>query len=412
MAWLQNDPSGNFHISFRFAGRKYKRSLKTKNETEAQTRLHRLEENIRLVESGRLELPDNADAPIFLLSDGKLESKRSATERVQLSGLFQRYFDGIPDDALEDTTVDGMKTHQTHLERHIGARFPIDSLTRETLQTYVQKRAKAPGIRGRKLSPATIRKELVTLRSVWNWALAESIVATPYPLKGVRFPKTDEKPHFQTMQEIADQIERGNLDEAASLDLWDCLFLTREQIEELLDYVEQTANHPFIYPMFVAAAHTGVRRSELMRSQFVDFNATHMVVREKKRVRGQRSTRRVPMSDRLTKAIKQWRTVHPGGLHTFCIPDIARSKKSRESLLPITRNEANDHFQRTLAGSKWEVIRGWHCLRHSFCSNCASQGVDQRIIDAWVGHTTEAMRKRYRHLFPTKEQEVIKSVFG
>ena len=412
MAWLQNDPSGNFHISFRFAGRKFKRSLKTKNETEAQTRLHRLEENIRLVESGRLELPDAADAPIFLLSDGKLESKRSATERVQLSGLFQRYFDGIPDDALEDSTVEGMKTHQTHLERHIGTRFPIDSLTRETLQSYVQKRAKAPGIRGRKLSPATIKKELVTLRSVWNWALAESIVSTPYPLKGVRFPKTDEKPHFQTMEEIAEQIERGSLDEAAALDLWDCLFLTREEIEELLDYVEQTASHPFIYPMFVAAAHTGARRSELMRSQLSDFNATHMIVREKKRVRGQRSTRRVPMSDRLTKAIEKWRTVHPGGPNTFCIPDIARSKKSRESLLPVTRNEANDHFQRTLAGSKWEVIHGWHCLRHSFCSNCAAQGVDQRVIDAWVGHTTEAMRKRYRHLFPTKEQEVIQSVFG
>ena len=95
MAWLQNDASGNFHISFRFAGRKYKRSLKTKNETETQTRLHRHEENIRLVESGRVELPEDADAPIFLLFDGKLDSERSSVVRVQLSGLFQRYFAGI-----------------------------------------------------------------------------------------------------------------------------------------------------------------------------------------------------------------------------------------------------------------------------------------------------------------------------
>ncbi|QDT12915.1 hypothetical protein K239x_49280 [Planctomycetes bacterium K23_9] len=132
MAWLQTDPSGNFHISFRFAGRKFKRSLRTKNDSEASARLHRLEENIRLVESGRLELPDTADAPVFLLSDGKLESRRATTERVQLSVLFQRYFDGIPDDALEVTTIKGMKTHQSHLERLIGSRFRIDSLTRET----------------------------------------------------------------------------------------------------------------------------------------------------------------------------------------------------------------------------------------------------------------------------------------
>jgi len=53
MAWLQIDPSGKFHIGFRFAGRKYKGSLKTKCRDESDARLHRLEENIRLVESGR-----------------------------------------------------------------------------------------------------------------------------------------------------------------------------------------------------------------------------------------------------------------------------------------------------------------------------------------------------------------------
>jgi len=28
----------------------------------------------------------------------------------------------------------------------------------------------------------------------------------------------------------------------------------------------------------------------------------------------------------------------------------------------------------------WEVLRGWHVLRHSFISNCASRGVDQRLL--------------------------------
>lgn len=412
MAWLQTDPSGNFHISFRFAGRKYKRSLKTECRDEAQARLHRLEENIRLVESGRMELPSDADAPIFLLSDGKLASRQKATPKTRLPGLFDTYFSGIPEGSLEDSTISGMKIHQRHLERHLGVRFVVDALTRETLQTYVQKRSKEKGIRGRKLSPATIKKELVTFRAVWNWALAESIVTKPFPLKGVRFPKTDEKPHFQTWDEITRQIEMIALDSAQQADLWDCLFLTRKQIEEVLDQVQNEASHPFLYPMFVAAAHTGARRSELMRSQLTDFGATHMIVREKKRVRGQRSTRRVPMSPRLAASIQQWKSIHPGGTHTFCLPDIARSKKSRESSLALTRDEANDHFQRAIAGSRWKVIRGWHCFRHSFCSNCAMQGVDQRIIDAWVGHTTDAMRRRYRHLFPSEECKVLQGVFG
>jgi integrase len=412
MAWLQIDPSGNHHLSFRFGGRKYKRSLKTKDEAEAAGRLHRLEENIRLVESGRITIPEKADIPVFLLSDGKLNGKPKTAASIPLTNLFQRYFDGIPSDSIEESTIKGMKTHQRHLERHIGARFRVHGLTRDDLQKYVGKRSKEKGIRGRKLSPATIKKELVTFRSVWNWALAERLVLAPFPLKGVRFPKTDEKPRFQTWDEISRQCDSNVLTDADKTDLWDCLFLTKAETETLLDYVQSNAAHPFIYPMFVAAAHTGARRSELMRSQLIDLDGTHLTIREKKRVRGQRSTRRVPMSARLRESIDEWRRNHPGGPHTFCLDDIARSKKDRSDLEPLSRDEANDHFKRTLSTSKWKVIRGWHCFRHSFCSNCALQGVDQRIIDAWVGHTTDAMRRRYRHLFPSEECKVIEGVFG
>jgi integrase len=57
-------------------------------------------------------------------------------------------------------------------------------------------------------------------------------------------------------------------------------------------------------------------------------------------------------------------------------------------------------------------VQGCHVLRHSFASNCAQKGADQRIIDAWMGHQTEAMRRRYSHLFPDQQQAAIHSVFG
>lgn len=52
---------------------------------------------------------------------------------------------------------------------------------------------------------------------------------------------------------------------------------------------------------------------------------------------------------------------------------------------------------------------GFHTYRHSFASNLAAAGVDQRLIDEFMGHTTEAMRKRYRHLFPTNKRSAIES---
>ena len=105
--------------------------------------------------------------------------------------------------------------------------------------------------------------------------------------------------------------------------------------------------------------------------------------------------------------------MHPGGPYLFCHGlDVERSKKDRDSVQPLTRDEANDHFKRTLASTRWEKLRGWHAFRHSFCSNCALKGLDQRLIDAWMGHQTEEMRRRYRHLFPDQQREAIRSVFG
>ena len=34
------------------------------------------------------------------------------------------------------------------------------------------------------------------------------------------------------------------------------------------------------------------------------------------------------------------------------------------------------------------------------------------VIDEWMGHQTEEMRRRYRHLFPDQQRQAILLVFG
>ncbi len=150
----------------------------------------------------------------------------------------------------------------------------------------------------------------------------------------------------------------------------------------------------------------------MIRFRIRDFDDDTVIIHERKRVRGKYTTRRVPVSSLLHEAMGELLSVHPGGQHAFCLHRVARSKKNRETPLPITRDEAHDHLKRTLAGSKWEKLRGWHVLRHSFISNCALMGIDQRIVDSFVGHTTDEMRRRYTHLFPSSKQAAIRSVFG
>ncbi len=116
MAWLERKDDGPFHLGFRFAGERYKPSLETTDKEEAEARRQRLEENIRLVKSGRLTLSDDADICEFLLSDGKLDGKPRPKAKLQTLRQFKEAFlDSIPQGSLEESTLGGMDTHFTHL---------------------------------------------------------------------------------------------------------------------------------------------------------------------------------------------------------------------------------------------------------------------------------------------------------
>lgn len=415
MPWLEQRPNGRYHIAFRLRGLKLKKSLRTCDARTAAARLHQLEENLRLLEKGRIELPPDADIVTFLLSDGKLPTAIGPLSKLRtLRQLVDAYFASLPEGALEATTLQGMRIHVGHLYRVLGKSRVFATLTLGDLQAYVDARSQNAGLGGRRLSPATIKKELTTLRSLWNWAKHSGMLTRDFPSRGLRYPKMADKPPFQTWTEIDRKIRAHRLPADQQARLWECLFLTTSEIEELLTHVQQAPLPSCIYPMFVFAAHTGARRSEILRSEpeDIDLVGRTLTIREKKRVRGRLTTRLVPLSPRLYAVLDQWLARHPGYGATFSLgPGILRSKKRRPPFAPLTSDEAQDHFKRALAGSKWSSIRGWHVFRHSFCSNCAAAGIDQRVINAWVGHQTEEMVKRYRHLIPNQQQEAICRVF-
>jgi integrase len=197
--------------------------------------------------------------------------------------------------------------------------------------------------------------------------------------------------------------------------LWEALYLTRTEMEELLAHVQQAGGQPWLYPMVAFAAYTGARRSELLRIALtdIDLKAGMATIREKKRTKGKLSSRKVPLTPKLGEILRAWMTVRPASSFLFCQPQrVVHSKKRRTEPTAVTKDEAHDHLRRALAGSKWKVLRGYHVLRHSFCSNLVAGGVDQRIIDEIVGHSTEEQRRRYRHLAPKATHDAVKSVYG
>lgn len=408
---------GIYRIVFRFDGQKFSRSLKTDNERIALATVARLEDNLSRLEMGQLILPAGADLVTFLLSDGRLEQRPVVkTDACRTMGeLLDAFLAGLTPDALEATTEHCIRVHVRHLKRVLGERRLLRSIDLAVVQEYVDRRAAAPGLHGKKLSATTIKKEVATLGMIWSWAENHEILDRPLPKKGLRYPKLEDKPPFQTIAEIERKIALAGLSADEITDLWDAAFLTVPEITELLKIVRKRATHGFLYPMFVFAAHTGARRSEMRRSRIedLDFDGKRVFIRERKRVRGRHTLRSVPMSPVLEKALQDWLAVHPGGRNTFCLgPNVQKSSKDRQDPIPLTDDEAGHHFQQVLLGTKWEKLRGWHVFRHSFCSNCAAQGTDQRMINAWVGHQSDDMVRRYRHLIPSQEHSQIRKLFG
>ena len=103
---------------------------------------------------------------------------------------------------------------------------------------------------------------------------------------------------------------------------------------------------------------------------------------------------------RLVETMSEWFAAHPGGQNAIT-----------QDGGPLTVDQATDHFKRTLRGhSKWSKVPGFHTFRHSLASILASNGTDQRYVDAILGHTTEDMRKRYQHLFPRGARDAIRNL--
>lgn len=408
MASIREDKrTGRYLILFRFGGQQFQRSLKTTSPREANDARARVDETIRLIERGRIEMPDDADPATFILLDGKHTKTAGARQRLSLGALFDAYEQGRIERAKEDTTIATEGIHLGHLRKYLPVRTAAQAVAVADLQQYVARRLKDKW-RGRLIKVDTIKKEVATFRAIWNWGERHCHVVGRAPTRGLQYPKRDEKAPFMTREDIERVISRGGLTDDEEQELWDSLFLRSDEVAELLDEVEQVALHRFIYPMFVFVAHTGARRSELLRSEIddFDFDARMVKIREKKRSKTNAITyRHVPMTTFLQTVMHEWFEVHPGGRYTLCYSE-------GQDASQLTVDQAVDHFKRTLGKTNWHRTRGFHVFRHSFASNLAAMNVDQRIIDEWMGHQTEEMRRRYRHLFPDQQRRAIDAVFG
>lgn len=165
-----------------------------------------------------------------------------------------------------------------------------------------------------------------------------------------------------------------------------CRYLTQEEEKKLVTVLQR--DWPQYLPMFMLSIHTGMRKSEQLRSVVGDLKYETRVLKvHQKKDRNAPKVRYVPVTPIAIKAYE----------------DLADGKKQGDSLCTSTRGEPLADIKHWFKPAlKKAGIKGytWHDNRHTACSRWVMAGVPMAAVAKFVGHATMAMTMRYTHLSP------------
>jgi hypothetical protein len=240
----------SYRVLFFYRGKLSSFTLGKVSRDEAEAKAHQVDYLLMRLKQGLLHLPVGVPIEEYLQKDGKVEARGDAApppDKISFGRFRERYLQTHEGGAVEANSLATIATHLRHFETTLGEGFPLQGLSLADLQRHVTRRAKQL-YRGKPLSPVTLKKEVASFRAAWNWAALTGLVKGPFPGRGLVYPKHGEKPPFQTRAEIERKIALGGLAAEEARELWDCLYLTTPEIEELLGFVGDNARHGFLYP--------------------------------------------------------------------------------------------------------------------------------------------------------------------
>ncbi len=204
-----------------------------------------------------------------------------------------------------------------------------------------------------RVSPATVNRELATLRHMFRKAVEWGYVKAS-PMTGV-----------------------GGLKEPPGR----VRYLRTEEIERLLF---QCAMH--IRPIVIAALNTGMRKGEILRLRWrdVDLENRRIVVVNAKN----NETRMIPVNQTLFGVLDDlWNGNKGKSRSEFVFTDWAGRPLGdvKKGFVAAVRRAGIADFR-------------FHDLRHTFASHLVMSGVDLRTVQQVLGHTEIKMTLRYAHL--------------
>jgi integrase len=264
------------------------------------------------------------------------------TQRITFAKVAERYEEVrlIPAQYVGDRKIAGLRSVRSpkisikRLIKHFGA-ARICSITHSQIDEYRLKRL------SEKLKIASVNRELALLRSIFNFAKQECIIArTPFEMG-------------RSLISVADEVKR---DRVLSRD---------EEARLLLAFSDGSLVH--LRPLIIGAIDTGCRRNELLSLRWSDVDIEGGVISLRAFNTKTARARQVPISGRLKDELQRIRNEDQDA-SVFSARNLRRSWD---------------------AACKAAGIEGLrlHDCRHTFASRLAHSGMSISELAALLGHS-------------------------
>lgn len=245
---------------------------------------------------------------------------------------------------------------------------PLMAIRREDVERYKHARI------GAGAAPATVTKELRTLKACINHAVAWDAIPRN-PIQHVKPPRElASKPPRWYIKEELEQIYRASL-----------------EIKKSTDPRKASLNREYRWT-WQLLANTGLRRTEALHLDWKDIGREELRVVSRPTARTKSGKwRSIPISDGAKQALEELRYA------------------KRRDILPHVRPESlSRSFERS--ARRADVDGSIHCLRHTYCSHLVMQGVPLRTVQVLAGHASFATTEKYAHLAPGHLQDAIRGL--
>lgn len=226
-------------------------------------------------------------------------------------------------------------------------------------------------VAGKDLAPSTRKSHADRICIFLRWAQSEGMIR----------------------EDVTRSVRVGKVPARSLLDR----FIKPDEFRRWTTFVEREGDpsHGWIVPVAEFGINTGLRLSELTSTTFenVDLKGGSVVVPAERAKNSQE--RRVPLNAMAYQAVvtERERLIDRG---TFR-PDLPVFQDRRG---PLSRDHVSKTFKRYVREATFMPDRyHFHCLRHSFCSLLAQQGVPAVTIRDLAGHASISTSERYIHAF-------------